>query len=93
MKKKIYSYSESLTLTLCKEIEYIKSRSKMINYSLKYCQNKLLSKRLKSELTKLDSYKLKIANISQSLFQKNQDNLSFEFFLEITRRSISFQQI
>ena len=93
MNKNLNSYSESIVLSLCKEIEYIKSRSNNINQSLKLCQNKLLSKRLKSELNKLNNNRIRIANISENLFKKNCNNLSLEFLLEITRRAKSIQQI
>ena len=89
----LYYYSESLVLSLCKEIEYIRSRSKNINNSLKTCHNKILSKRLIVELEKLKKNRLKILNISENLFSKNSKDLSFEFLLEITKRSNSFQQI
>ena len=93
MSQYIYSYSESLVLSLCKEIEYIKNRSKNINYSLKTCQNKILSNRLETELKKLNRSRLKILTISESMIMKNSNDLSFEFLLEITRRSNSFQEI
>ena len=93
MNKNLYFYSESLVLSLCKEIEYIKSRSKNIKYSLRFCQNKLLSKRLLSELDKLNKTRIKISNISESLFKRNCDELSFEFLFEITKRSRLIQQI
>ena len=89
----MHPYSESIVLSLSKEIEYIKSRSKNINYSLKTVQNKNLLKRLKLELDKLNRNRLKILNISQSMFKDDCSKLSFEFLLEITKRSNSFQQI
>ena len=93
MNKYLFSYSESLVLSLCKEIEYIKSRSKNINSSLRTCNNKSLSRRLRLELEKLNQNRLKILTISESMFKKNSQDLSFEFLLEITKRSNSFQQI
>ena len=93
MNQYIYSYSYSLVISLCKEIEYIRSRSKNINNSLKTCQNKILSKRLILELEKLNKKRLRILNISENLFSKNSNDLSIEFLLEITKRSNSFQQI
>ena len=93
MNKYLLSYSESIVLSLCKEIEYIKTRSKNINSSLKTCHNKILSKRLRLELEKLNKNRLKILSISESMFKINSQNLSFEFLLEITKRSNSFQQI
>ena len=93
MNQYIYSYSYSLVISLCKEIEYIRSRSKNINNSLKTCHNKFLSKRLILELEKLNKQRIKILNISENLFNKNSKDLSLEFLLEITKRSNSFQQI
>ena len=93
MNKYFFSYSESVLLSLSKEIEYIKIRSKNINHSLKTCQNKTLSTRLRSELNKLNKNRLKILSISENLFKRNCNELSFEFLLEITKRSNSFQQI
>ena len=93
MDQYIFPFSESLVLSLCKEIEYIKNRSKNINQALKTCQNKSLSTRLRSELKKLNKSRLKILNISESMFKRNCNELSFEFLFEITKRSNSFQQI
>ena len=93
MNQYIFSYSDSIVFSLCKEIEYIKIRSKNINASLKTCHNKTLSKRLRLELDKLNKNRLKILNISEKMFKNNSQDLSFEFLLEITKRSNSFQQI
>ena len=93
MNQDIFSYSESLVFSLCKEIEFIKIRSKNINRSLETCHNKSLSKRLKIELDKLNKNRLKILSISESMFKTNSQDLSLEFLLEITKRSNSFQQI
>ena len=93
MNQHIFTYSESLVLSLTKEIEYIKSRSKNINYSLKTCQNKILSTRLRLELNKLNKNRLRILKISENMFKKNCKELSFEFLFEITKRSNSLQQI
>ena len=93
MNQYLFTHSESIVLSLSKEIEYIKSRSKNINDSLKTCQNKILSQRLISELNKLNKNRLKILHISESMFKKNTQRLSFEFLLEITKRSNYIQQI
>ena len=93
MNQFLFSSSESLALTLCKEIEYIKIRSKNINTSLKTCHNKSLYKRLKSELNKLNVNRLKILSISENMFNKNSGDLSYEFLLEVSKRSNSLQQI
>ena len=93
MNKNLFSYSESIVSSLCKEIEFIKIRSKNINCSLKTCHNKSLSKRLKLELDKLNKNRIKILAISESMFKTNSHDLSLEFLLEITKRSNSFQKI
>ena len=93
MNKYLFPYSESIVFSLCKEIEFIKIRSKNINLSLKTCHNKTLSKRLRLELDNLNKNRQKILNISESLLKKNSKELSFEFLLEITQRYNSFQQI
>ena len=93
MNKYLFPYSESLILSLCKEIEYIKSRSRNINSSLKTCNNKSLSKRLRLELEKLNKNRSKILKISENMFKQNSQDLSFEFLLEITKRYNYFQQI
>ena len=93
MNQDIFSYSESIVFSLCKEIEFIKIRSKNINSSLKTCHNKSLSKRLKIELDKLNKNRLNILSISESMFKTNSQYLSLEFLLEITKRSNSLQQI
>ncbi len=93
MSQYIICYSESLILSLCKEIEYIKSRSKNIKNSLINCQNKSLSRRLKLELAKLNKNRVSILKISEKMFKSNYNNLSFELLLEITKRANSFQQI
>ncbi len=93
MNQYLLPYSESLVLSLSKEIEYIKSRSKNINYSLKTCQNKTLSSRLRQELNNLNKNRLKIINIAESMFKRNCNELSYELLLEITKRSNYLQQI
>ena len=93
MNQYLISCSESIVLSLCKEIEYIKTRSNNINNSLKTCHNKTLSKRLRKELYKLNKNRLKILTISESMFKINPQDLSLEFLLEFTKRSNSFQQI
>ena len=89
----LFPYSESIVLSLCKEIEYIKIRSKNINISLKTCQNKTLSRRLRIELDKLNKSRIKILHITENMIKINSHDLSFKFLLEITKRANSFQQI
>ena len=93
MNQNLFSYSESIVLSLCKEIEFIKIRSKNINISLRNCHNKSLSKRLKIELEKLNKNRLRIITITETMVKNNSKDLSLEFLLEIIKRSNSFQQI
>ena len=92
MNRNLFSYSESIVLSLCKEIEYIKIRSKNINISLKTCHNQSLAKRLSLELDKLNKSRLRIITISENMLKLNAQDLSFEFLLEITKRSNFLQQ-
>ncbi len=93
MEQSIASNSESLVLTLCKEIEYIKSRTKNIKQSLKSCQNKNLTSRLDMELSKLKAKIKSIKNIAEKLLRNNCDDLSTELLLEITYRTIYIQNL
>ena len=93
MNQYLLSYSESIVLSLCKELEYIKIRSNNINTSLKTCHNKNLSKRLRVELNRLNKNRIKISTISESMFKRDSKDLSFQFLLEVTKRSDFFQQI
>ena len=93
MDKCLYFFSESLILTLCKEIEYIRNRSINIKNSLKTCQNEILSKRLILELDKLNKKRINIKNISEDLLKNNSKDLSHQFLFEITKRSHTYQQL
>ena len=93
MEQTIASNSESLVLSLCKEIEYIKSRTKNITQSLKHCQNKNLTSRLDIELSKLKAKRKAIKNIAEKLFRNNSSGLSTELLLEITQRTIYTQHL
>ena len=93
MEQTITANSESLVLSLCKEIEYIKSRAKNINQSLKYCQNKKLTCRLDIELSKLNEKRKTIKTIAENLFRNNRTDLSTEFLFEITHRTIYIQHL
>ncbi len=88
MEQTIVSNSESLVLSLCKEIEYIKSRSENIKQSLKSCQNKKLTCRLDIELSKLKAKRKSIKMIAENLFRNNNNDLSTELLLEITYRTL-----
>ena len=93
MNRYLSSYSESVVFSLCEEIEYIKNRTRNINYSLKTCKNKALYSRLKFELNKLNKNRINIATISETLFKSNCNELSIQFLFEVIKRSNSLQEI
>jgi len=93
MEQTIVSNSESLVLSLCKEIEYIKSRTKNINQSLKRCQNKNLTSRLDLELSKLKSKGKSIKMIAERLILNNGSDLSAKLLLEISHRTICIEHL
>ncbi len=81
--------SDSIVGSLCREIEYIKSRSRSINSSISNCQSISLIKRLKKELICLNKRLNSIQDISQSmLIKKNCDQLSIEFLIELSNRKM-----
>ena len=93
MEQIISSSSESVVISLCKEIEYIRSRTKIIKQSLKHCQNKTLTSRLDIELSKLKEKINSIQRIAEKLFHNNSSDLSIELLLEITHRTIFIQNL
>ena len=93
MEQTIAFNSESLVLSLCKEIEYIKSRTKNIKQSLKSCQNRNLTCRLDIELSKLKAKRKSITNIAENLFRNKSSDLATELLLEVTHRTIYIQHL
>ncbi len=81
--------SESLVGSLCREIQFINSRSLGIKRSLENCQNPYLSKRLSIELNSHYSRKNSIMKIAQYLNTINyKKDLSILFLLEISQREL-----
>ena len=93
MEQTISSNSESLVLSLSKEIEYIKSRTKSIKQSLRSCQNKNLTSRLDIELSKLKAKRKTIKMIAENLFRNKSSDFATELLLEISHRSIYIQHL
>ncbi len=82
--------SDTLVGGLCREIIYINSRSLSIRNSLVNCQSKLLSNRLKKELSELHGRRNVINNVSQKInLTYGKDNLSVEFLKEIIGRNLA----
>ena len=87
----IIKTSDSLIGSLCREIEFIRLRSKVINENLQNCRNKELTNRLNKEMSKLIERKISILKLSKDL--KNDkliDKLSISFLIEIINRSFIY---
>ena len=83
------SMSCTIIGSLCKEIQYIKSRSTSINKSLANCQSNSLIKRLKKELITLTKRQESIQNITEAMSKKDSlDKLSIEFSTEVINRNL-----
>ena len=88
MKNKLTT-SDSLIGSLCREIEYIESRSDIINNSIINSQNKKLTKRLRKELFSLKNRVESIKRLSRLInYEGNVDTLSIEFLNELICRSL-----
>tara|TARA_Y100001968_G_C19285854_1_gene681621 strand:+ start:791 stop:1069 length:279 start_codon:yes stop_codon:yes gene_type:complete len=88
----IIKTSDSLIGSLCREIEFIRLRSKVIKENLQNCRNKELTYRLKKEMCKLSQRKISILNLSKDLERnKITDNLSINFLIEIINRSFVYK--
>ncbi len=85
--KKTLLLSDSLIGSLCREIDFIRTRYKAINSLLIYCKDKSLRTRLFNELDALITRKNELSSIS-SLFNKDKLNLSNQFLLELCKRSL-----
>ena len=87
--KAFINNSDSVINSLCREIEYIKSRSKSIKYSLNNCQNSSLIIRLKNELLHLKKRMSTIEEVTFSIRKINrQKSLSLDFLCELIGRSL-----
>ena len=88
MKNKLTT-SDSLIGSLCREIEYIESRSDIINNSIINSQNQKLTKRLRKELFSLKNRVESIKRLSRLInYEGNVDTLSIEFLNELICRSL-----
>ena len=88
---KTYSLSDSIVGSLCREIDYLQSRSTSIIRSLNTCQSNTLIKRLKEELSSHKERLESIQKISKSMLNKNNpDELSIEFLIEMSNRRLTF---
>ncbi len=82
------TFSDSLIYGLCREIEYIRQRSKNISYTLSTCKDKVLKLRLKEEIEKLELRIEEVINISNELKTYSQGSISIMLLVELCNRSI-----
>ena len=81
--------SDSLIGSLCREIEYIESRSDIIHNSIINTKNTALTKRLKNELYSLKDRIESIKRLSRLLtYEGKVDSISIEFLNELISRSL-----
>ena len=90
----LLSTSDSLIGSLCRELQYIKLRKRVITSSLRNCQSKLLIERLNKELKLLNSRVKSIKGTVTNLqIQKGDNDLSLAFLLELVNRSLILREI
>jgi len=88
MKSK-FSTSDSIIGSLCREIQCIDTRSKIITNSIVNTNNKKLITRLKRELSELKKRLQVIQDLSRVIVsQGNVDKLSIEFLEELIGRNL-----
>ncbi len=81
--------SETLIGSLCKEADLIRTRIRHIMNLTGQCSNIELLSRLNQEKNNLESRRVEIITIADSLTKKNlSDKLSTKFLLEICNRKI-----
>ncbi len=78
--------SESLVGSLCKEVEFIRQRVKIIKGSLFNCHDKILKRRLEVELESHNQRKSELLSITNSLVKNNREDLSNLFLIELFNR-------
>ena len=86
--KKTITNSDSLIGSLCREIEQIRSRSKLISYSLNNCKDNVLRKRLLEEIEKLSKRKKELNDISNSFLKDSRSSISKLLLSELCKRRI-----
>ena len=85
--------SESLVTSLCREIEFIRIRKKIINDTLKYCRNENLSIRLNYELKSHETRVSCIYRATKGLLIDTDHSISLSFLKEVIQRASKNQQI
>ena len=86
--KKTVTNSDSLIGSLCREIEQIRSRSKLISYSLNNCKDNELRKRLLEEIFQLSERRKELRKISNTLLKNSKSSISKLLLSELCKRTI-----
>ena len=80
--------SDSLIYSLCREIEYIRQRSKNIKDTLYTCKDKFLQIRLVNEIKGLTQRINELNKISNEYKNKYNDSISSKLLIELCNRSL-----
>ena len=86
---RISTNSDSLIGSLCREIDYIQTRGKIIKMYLTNCKSKALIKRLNKELTGLNNRKISIYGLCKEIENNYiNESLSLNFLIEVCKREL-----
>ena len=82
------STSDSLIGSLCREAEWIRSRSTQLSRLIQGCRDAALSRRLKLESQTLSDRRHELLGVAQRwrLGKQNLDALTLDFLIELCRR-------
>lgn len=85
------STSDSVIGSLCREVNGIRQRCRMVLMAMRFCQNAGLLQRLQLELLQLDDRRRELLATARHWRQRRclSDDLALEFLIEISSRSIS----
>ncbi len=87
---KTLKISDSLTGSLCREIDYIRYRYKYIINSLINCNDLNLKKRLTDEIYKLKIRRSELKDISKKMKKESKASISKLFLYELCHRPIEY---
>ncbi len=83
---KSLSISDSLIGSLCREIEYLRTRYRILNNYLIQSKDKGLKKRLKNEIEQIILRRYEIFNISKILKRQINSDVSSQLLYELCNR-------
>ncbi len=80
--------SDSLIGSLCREIEHVRNRYKVLNSYLINSKDKGLKERLKKEINKILLRRLEISNISETLIKGIDSGIASLLLYELSHRPL-----